>query len=125
MSPRQFKSNVQPCWTGANVLQSSESSEKLAAWLFKNTRVPVLALFGNLKDGATVDNFLEWFPGVTREQVEAVLKHVGQSLSSAGARITNIAPLPDKFARKLYAQAHQDAEAIKQCMTAHPSGVEE
>jgi uncharacterized protein (DUF433 family) len=50
------------------------------AWLFKGTRVPVAALFENLEDGATVDNFLEWFPGVTREQVEAVLEHAGQSL---------------------------------------------
>jgi uncharacterized protein (DUF433 family) len=53
------------------------------AWLFKDTRVPVAALFENLEDGATVDNFLEWFPGVTREQVEAVLEHAGQSLMVA------------------------------------------
>jgi len=43
------------------------------AWLFRGTRVPVGALFENLEDGATVDEFLEWFPGVTRRQVEAVL----------------------------------------------------
>src|ERR1035437_7167885 len=36
------------------------------AWLFKDTRVTVAALFENLEDGATMDNFLEWFPGVTR-----------------------------------------------------------
>jgi uncharacterized protein (DUF433 family) len=53
------------------------------AWLFKDTRVPVAALFENLEDGATVDNFLDWFPGVTREQVEAVLEHTGQSLLAA------------------------------------------
>jgi uncharacterized protein (DUF433 family) len=45
------------------------------AWLFKGTRVPVAALFENLEDGATGDNFREWFPGVAREQVEAVLEH--------------------------------------------------
>jgi uncharacterized protein (DUF433 family) len=45
------------------------------AWVFKGTRVPVAALFQNLKDGATIDEFLEWFPGVTRAQVEAVLDH--------------------------------------------------
>jgi uncharacterized protein (DUF433 family) len=44
------------------------------AWVFANTRVPVRALFENLEDGATVDHFVEWFPGVTREQVEAVLE---------------------------------------------------
>jgi uncharacterized protein (DUF433 family) len=52
------------------------------AWLFKDTRVPVTALFANLEDGATVDNFLEWFPGVTREQVEAVLEHTEKSLAA-------------------------------------------
>ena len=44
-------------------------------WLLKDTRVPVRALFENLEDGARVDDFLEWFPGVTREQVELVLRH--------------------------------------------------
>jgi uncharacterized protein (DUF433 family) len=39
------------------------------AWVFKGTRVPVRALFENLEEGASVDDFLEWFPGVTREQV--------------------------------------------------------
>jgi len=43
------------------------------AWVFRGTRVPVTALFENLRDGATVDEFLEWFPGVKRAQVEAVL----------------------------------------------------
>jgi uncharacterized protein (DUF433 family) len=53
------------------------------AWLFKGTRVPVSALFENLEDGATVNDFLEWFQGVTREQVESVLKHSEQSLTVA------------------------------------------
>ena len=53
------------------------------AWVFSGTRVPVQALFANLEDGARVDDFLEWFPGVTHEQVEAVLKHAEQSLAVA------------------------------------------
>jgi uncharacterized protein (DUF433 family) len=53
------------------------------AWLFKGTRVPVTALFENLEGGATVDDFLEWFPGVAREQIESVLKHAEQSLTVA------------------------------------------
>jgi len=52
-------------------------------WLFRGTRVPVKALFENLEDGARVDDFLEWFPGVTREQVEAVLRHAERSLAVA------------------------------------------
>ena len=54
-----------------------------SAWVFKGTRVPVRALFENLEDGATVNDFLEWFPGVAREQVEAVLEHAEQSLAAA------------------------------------------
>lgn len=50
------------------------------AWVFKGTRVPVRALFENLQGGARVEDFLEWFPGVTRDQVDAVLKLTEQSL---------------------------------------------
>jgi uncharacterized protein (DUF433 family) len=53
------------------------------AWVFRGTRVPVAALFENLRDGATVDEFLEWFPGVEREQVEAVLDYELQTLAVA------------------------------------------
>ena len=50
-------------------------------WLFKGTRVPVSALFTNIESGATVDEFLEWFPGVARDQVNSVLEHAGHSLA--------------------------------------------
>lgn len=53
------------------------------AWVFKGTRVPVDALFENLEGGATVKEFLEWFPGVTRDQVDAVLEHARRSLAPA------------------------------------------
>ncbi len=41
--------------------------------VFAGTRVPVKALFENLRDGASVDEFLEWFPGVKRSQIKIVL----------------------------------------------------
>ena len=50
------------------------------AWVFRGTRVPVKALFENLESGARLDDFLDWFPGVTREQAEAVLEHAARSL---------------------------------------------
>ena len=50
------------------------------AWVFRGTRIPVIALFENLEDGAGVEDFLSWFPGVTRQQVEAVLDFTIQSL---------------------------------------------
>lgn len=50
------------------------------AWVFRGTRVPVAALFENLESGARLEEFLEWFPGVARDQVEAVLGHAVRSL---------------------------------------------
>jgi len=69
-------------WTTCSAVERI-TGKVSGAWLFKGTRVPVSALFKNLEDGATVSEFLEWFPGVTREQVESVLEHIGQSLSVA------------------------------------------
>ena len=54
------------------------------AWVFKGTRVPVKALFENIEEGASMDDFLKWFPGVTREQVLAVLAHAERSLAVVG-----------------------------------------
>ena len=50
---------------------------------FDGTRVPVEALFGNLAEGATLDEFLDWFPTVAREQAEAVLQHAYRTLAVA------------------------------------------
>lgn len=49
------------------------------AWVFRGTRVPVSALFENLEDGATVRQFVEWFPGVSEQQVRQVLEHAARS----------------------------------------------
>ena len=51
------------------------------AWVFRGTRVPVSALFSNLESGATVDEFLEWFPGVSRDAAFAVIQHAGGTWS--------------------------------------------
>ena len=48
--------------------------------VFAGTRAPVAALFENLASGATVEEFLDWFPGVEEWQVRAVLEHEAQSL---------------------------------------------
>lgn len=49
------------------------------AWVLRGTRVPVSALFENLEDGATLAEFVVWFPGVTLDQALAVLEHAGQT----------------------------------------------
>lgn len=53
------------------------------AWVFRGTRVPVAALFENLEDDASVQQFVEWFPGVTTEQARAVLEHAARSSLAA------------------------------------------
>ena len=35
------------------------------AWAFTGTRVPVYALFESLAGGATIDEFVDWFPAST------------------------------------------------------------
>lgn len=47
---------------------------------FRDTRVPVDALFENLEDGVSVPDFLEAFEGVTREQVVGVLEAAREAL---------------------------------------------
>lgn len=68
-------------WTACSAVERS-AAKVSGAWVFRGTRVPVRALFENLEDGATVDDFLEWFPGATRAHVEAVLEHATASLAA-------------------------------------------
>ena len=42
--------------------------------VFRGTRVPIDALINNLEAGLTIDEFLDNFPTVTREQAIRVLK---------------------------------------------------
>lgn len=69
-------------WETINAIER-DPDKVSGAWVFRGTRVPVSALFENLRDGATIEQFLEWFPGVERAQVEAVLDHEIEMLSIA------------------------------------------
>jgi uncharacterized protein (DUF433 family) len=60
-----------------------DSQRVSGAWVFRGTRVPVVALFQNLEDGAQLSEFLAWFPGVTLEQAQLVLNHAAHSLEAA------------------------------------------
>ncbi len=52
-------------------------------WVFRGTRIPVSALFENLEDGVQISQFVDMFPGVTIEQVRAVLDHAAKSLTAS------------------------------------------
>lgn len=49
--------------------------------VFTGTRVPVQSLFDHLEAGDTIDDFLEGFPGVKREQVIGLLEESKQKLT--------------------------------------------
>jgi uncharacterized protein (DUF433 family) len=50
------------------------------AWGLKGTRMPVSAIFENLEAGAGIDDIMEWFEGLNREQVKAVMEFAARSL---------------------------------------------
>lgn len=49
------------------------------AWVIRGTRMPVATIFQNLEAGANIDDILEWFDGITREQVVAVIDFAARS----------------------------------------------
>ena len=56
------------------------------AWVFSGTRIPLYTLYENLASGATVKEFVEWFPGVDERQVLAVLEFEANTLRTSVIR---------------------------------------
>jgi uncharacterized protein (DUF433 family) len=69
-------------WSSCSAVER-QAERVSGAWVFRGTRVPVAALFENIEGGARVEDFLVWFPGVTREQANEVLEHAARSLAVA------------------------------------------
>ncbi len=53
--------------------------------VFTGTRVPVQTLLDYLKAGESINDFLDGFPTVTKEQVLAFLEEAGKQLVSMAA----------------------------------------
>ena len=51
-------------------------------WVLRNTRMPVATIFENLEAGASLDEIMEWFHGLDREQVKAVIEFAARSLDT-------------------------------------------
>lgn len=51
------------------------------AWVFRDTRMPVSAVFENLEAGANIDEITEWFH-LSKEQVVQVLEFAARSLAA-------------------------------------------
>lgn len=50
------------------------------AWVLRDTRMPVAIIFENIGAGANIDDIMEWFDGLDRDQIKAVIEFVVRSL---------------------------------------------
>ncbi len=64
-------------WSQCSAVESVPGKVS-GAWVFRGTRLPVATVFENLED-LSIDEVMEQFD-VTREQIQAVLDFVAQSL---------------------------------------------
>ena len=64
-------------WSTCQVVESHPDVVS-GAWVFRGTRVPIAALFENLEGGATLADFVDWFPGVSEALAKRVLEHAAQ-----------------------------------------------
>lgn len=59
----------------------SVPGRRSGAWVFKDTRMPVSAVFDNLEAGSSIEEIIEQYH-VTREQIQAVLEFASRSLDA-------------------------------------------
>jgi uncharacterized protein (DUF433 family) len=52
------------------------------AWVLRGTRMPVSVIFENLEAGANIDDIMEWFEELDREQIKAVIEFAAGSLDA-------------------------------------------
>ena len=71
-------------WSQCSAVESVPGKVS-GAWVLKGTRMPVSAIFENLEAGANIDNIMEWYDGLDREQVKAVIEFAARSLDNAPA----------------------------------------
>jgi uncharacterized protein (DUF433 family) len=67
-------------WSQCSAVESVPGKVSGAS-VFKDTRMPVSAVFENLEDGVTIPELTELYDGLTRDQVEAVLDFAARSLA--------------------------------------------
>ena len=66
-------------WSQCPVVESIPGKVS-GAWVLKDTRMPVAAIFENLEAGANLDEIMEWFHGLDRAQVQEVIEFAARSL---------------------------------------------
>jgi len=71
-------------WSQCSAVESIPGKMS-GAWVLKGTRMPVSAIFENIEAGASIDDLMEWFDGLDREQVKQVIRFASSSLDKTPA----------------------------------------
>jgi uncharacterized protein (DUF433 family) len=66
-------------WSQCDAVESVPGKVS-GAWVLRGTRMPVSSIFENIVAGASIDDLMEWFDGLDREQVKAVIEFAARSL---------------------------------------------
>jgi len=68
-------------WSNCEVVDSS--SEVLSgAPVVRGTRIPVSAIFQNMEAGASISELVEWFPGLSEEDIKELLRFAAESAAA-------------------------------------------
>jgi uncharacterized protein (DUF433 family) len=71
-------------WSQCNAVESVPGKMS-GAWVLRGTRMPVSVIFENLEAGANIDDIMEWFEGLDREQIKAVIEFAARSLDETSS----------------------------------------
>ena len=74
-------------WSQCSAVESIPGKVS-GAWVLRGTRMPVSVIFENVEAGANIDDIMEWFEGLDREQIKAVIEFAARSLDEAPAAST-------------------------------------
>ncbi len=68
-------------WSQCPVVESVPGKVS-GAWVLKGTRMPVSAIFENIEAGASINDIMQWYEGLDREQIRAVIGFAVRSLDT-------------------------------------------
>ena len=66
-------------WSKCSAVESVPGKVS-GAWVLRGTRMPVSVIFENLQSGANIDDIMDWFEGLDRDQIKAVIEFAARSL---------------------------------------------
>ncbi len=66
-------------WSKCSAVESVPGKVS-GAWVLRGTHMPVSVIFENLQAGANIDDIMDWFEGLDRDQIKAVIEFAARSL---------------------------------------------